>query len=96
MIPQLEQRKQLILSYLEKGKIGSITFVKADGSLREASVRLWKEAALSSGDRNQVQENSTAHKPEILTMYDVIGDKWIKVNVGNIKKWAAGGKVYEY
>lgn len=90
----IKQRKERIVKYLESGKIANIKFVKKDGTERSANVRLWKEAALSSGDRNVVQANTTAHKEEIVTMYDVSNDKWIKVNMNNVIEFKAGGKEY--
>lgn len=90
----IQKRKDDIVAYLSSGKIAKIKFLKKDGNERSTNVRMWKEAALSSGDRNVVQINTTAHKEEIVTMYDVTNDKWIKIDVNNVIEFKAGGKDY--
>lgn len=73
-------------TYLALGRIASVVFEKKDGSLREATVRLWKEAALTSGDRNDVKPNPVAKNPNMLTCYDVGNEKWININVTKLVK----------
>ena len=81
-------------AYLALGRIASVVFEKKDGSLREATVRLWKEAALTSGDRNDVKANPTANNPNMLTCYDIANEKWINVNVSKLVKAKFDNKEY--
>lgn len=71
---------QQFQNYLAEGKIAAVTFEKKDGSIREASVRLFKEAAFASGDKNNVQPRTTRNNPDIMTMYDTGNGKWINVS----------------
>lgn len=83
-----------LLNYLATGKIASVSFEKKDGSMRDATIQLWRESALSSGDRNIVQENTTSHNPDIITAIDVNIDRWIKFSVERLKRVKFGGEEY--
>lgn len=73
--------KNLIVKQLKeslaKGRTASVTFLKADGSVRYANIRQFKEAAFASGDKNNVQPSTVRHIPSMNTVFDIGNDKFI-------------------
>jgi len=82
-----EQRRTLLEDYLRSGKIARVRWSTKKG-LTERSVKLWAEKILTSGDRDVVQANPVAHKPEMLTVADLSkegGLGWSNVNLSTLE-----------
>lgn len=85
-------KRNLLDRSLNLGQFAFVSFGKKDGSIREATIKKFVEDGFVSGDRNVVQENTVAHKPEYYTAYDVSNKKWININLSNLIKAKVQGQ----
>lgn len=91
------ERKELLMSFLTKGQIGSVEFIKADGSFRKANIKLLVVKKLTSGDKADVKTNPVAHKEHLLTACDLDKEEgWINLDVRKLIKAKFAGEVYEF
>lgn len=71
-------------------KIASVDFIKKDGTHRTLNGRLEVVSHLRNG------EDSTAHMPQYVNIYDVQKQAYRKVNLNTIQRIRAGGKEYTF
>jgi len=70
------------------GKVFAVVFEKADGSLREMQARIEVTKHLRGG------VNTTAHKPEIYTVFDMAVGEYRKFNLTKVKSIKCGAIQY--
>jgi len=70
--------RDLIFGQCSKGKIFTATFVKKDGSVRDMNCRLGVTAPLAGG------ESTTAHKDNLLTVYDMQAAGYRCINLDTV------------
>lgn len=71
------------------GKVFHVEFYKADGSLRTMQARIEVTKHLRGG------ADSTAHKPEIYTVFDMAVGEYRKFNLTKVKRLSCGAIKYE-
>lgn len=71
------------------GKIFHVEFYKADGSLRTMQARIGVTKHLRGG------VDTTAHKPEICTVFDIAIGEYRKFNLTKVKRLTCGEIKYE-
>jgi len=83
-------RRRLLraIAIAQEGKIFTVTFIKKDGSERVLTGRLGVTKHLVGG------ENTVAHKPEYLTVFDMQKGDYRNVNLDTVTSLRANGKEY--
>lgn len=71
-------------------KIASVDFIKRDGTHRTLNGRLEVTSHLHGG------EDSTAHLPQYVNIYDMQKQAYRKINLNTIQQIRAGGKTYRF
>lgn len=71
------------------GKVFHVEFYKADGSLRTMQARIDVTKHLRGGS------DTTAHKPEIYTVFDMSVGEYRKFNLTKVKCLSCGAIKYE-
>lgn len=84
----IERKRELLDSF--KGKYVHIEFLKADKSLRVATVQHMQHAMFAEGHASKAQINTVAHKPNLYTMVDVTNEKWINVSLDKLRHVKCG------
>ena len=79
---------QTLKQGLGDGLIFGVTFIKADGSIREMSCRLGVKSRLAGGKKSFDDEEKN-----ILTVYDMKSEGYRSIKIENILKIVAHGKV---
>jgi hypothetical protein len=88
----LEQKRALLDS--AGSKIFHVTFIKADGSVREMTCKKWVERHFTYG-KQQARPNTCANKPEIYTVSDIgNADAFRNVNLNKLLKAKVNGTEY--
>ena len=82
-----EEAKKLIEE--SKGKIFSVEFIKANGEHRKLTGRMEVTSHLHGG------ANSTAHKPDIVTVFDMELGQYRKFDLNRLEEIKTGGEVYK-
>jgi hypothetical protein len=90
----IQQKRELLMSVLAKGKFAKIKWVKKDGSIAERTIKLWMEHILASGNRNIVQDNPAEHVVKMFSAADVTNDKWVNIDVTNLLEVKSGSTIY--
>lgn len=97
-----QERRHWLLEQLSKGSFASVTWSTKSSGLTTRTVKQWIEAALASGDKNLVNPNVVAHKPQFVSVTDMekfrAGDKfpWSNINVDTLVSVKVGGKEYYF
>lgn len=91
----LTERRNTLDEALSKGHIASVVWIKKDGSERKATLKLWEEKMLASGDRNVVGVNTTDHIPELYTAVEV-SKKWVKIYLPGLLSVTYNGKTVNF
>lgn len=73
-----------------KSQTFSVSFVKANGEVREMNCRLGVTKHLRGGD------STTAHKPNILTVFEMTKQQYRNINTNTLLSLKAGGKMYTF
>lgn len=83
-------RRRLLraIAIAQEGKIFTVTFIKKDGTERVLTGRLGVTKHLVGG------ENTVAHKPEYLTVFDMQKGGYRNVNLDTVMSLRANGKEY--
>lgn len=76
------------IAIAQEGKIFTVQFIKKDGSERTLTGRLGVTKHLVGG------ENTVAHKPEYLTVYDMQKGDYRNVNLDTVMSLRCNGKEY--
>ncbi len=71
-----------------KGKVFTVKFTKSSGEEREMNCRTGVESFRHGG------ENSTAHKPHIITVFEMPKLQYRKFNINNLKEFKFAGTMY--
>lgn len=72
-----------------EGKIFSVEFTKKDKTVRKMNCRLDVKKHLKGGT------STTAHKPNLIIVYDVQNDGYRCINLDTLTKFKFAGKEYE-
>ncbi len=90
------ERKREILD-TAKGQVFAVEFVKKDGSTRKMQCKKFVERMLASGDKNQRQKSTTAHKPELYTVADIgAADAFRTINLETLTYCKIAGVEYRF
>jgi hypothetical protein len=73
-----------------KGKIFSVVFVKASGELRHMTCRTGVKRDLKGG------VNHVAHKPNMITVFDVEIEEYRNINAEAVTEMTVGGTLYGF
>ncbi len=97
----VEQKRELMLKALAKGKIASITYTDAKGVVQNRQAKLWIERHLTSGNRNIVGVNVPASRDARIFPYSDITkslgkDEFKSLRLDRLHKIVSGGVVYEF
>ena len=76
------------IAIAQEGKIFTVTFIKKDGTERVLTGRLGVTKHLVGG------ENTVAHKPEYLTVFDMQKGDYRNVNLDTVMSLKCNGKDY--
>lgn len=87
----LEERRQLLDS--AKGRYFSCSFVKADGSVREATCKKWEQRFLKG--KPGENKNTVAHKKEYYTASEQAKEGWININLERLQMVKINSKIYK-
>ena len=90
----IKERRELLDSL--GGKFYSIEWVKASGELRSCTARHMQHDMFAAGHASKAQANTVAHKPNLYTMVDVTNEKWVNVNLNNLKHVRCGSIDIEF
>lgn len=82
--------EKLALLKASEGKIFSISFTKADGSVRRMQARLGVNKHLRGG------KDSTAHLKQYLNVFDMQKQGYRKVNLDTLKMFKYGDVEYNF
>lgn len=85
---QIKRNTLRAIALAQQGKIFTVTFIKKDGSERVLTGRLGVTKHLVGG------ENTVAHKPEYLTVYDMQKGDYRNVNLDTVMSMRCNGKEY--
>ena len=87
----VEERRQLLDS--AKGRYFYCSFVKADGSVREATCKKWEQRFLKG--KPGENKNTVAHKPHLYTASEQAKEGWININLERLQMVKINGKIYK-
>ena len=88
--PVVLARRRILraIAIAQEGKIFTVTFIKKDGTERVLTGRLGVTKHLVGG------ENTVAHKPEYLTVFDMQKGDYRNVNLDTVMSLKCNGKDY--
>ncbi len=95
-VVSLERKRQILDFAANSGQIFSVTFKKADGTIREMQCKKFVEAALASGDRRIVQKSTTAHKPNLYSVVDIKVGQFRSINLDTLLSCKVAGIRHEF
>ena len=84
----IERKRELLDSF--KGKYVHIEFLKADKSLRVATVQHMQHAMFAEGHASKAHESTVAYKPQFYSCVDVNKKGWINCNLLTLKRVKCG------
>jgi len=88
----LEERRKLLDS--AGSRYFSAEFVKADGTLRQMTVKKWERRFLK-GEPGE-NKNTCAHKPNLYTVAEQAVEGYRNINLDKLVKVKINGVVYEF
>lgn len=90
----IKERRELLDSL--GGKFYSIGWVKASGELRSCTARHMQHDMFAAGHASKGNVSTVAHKENLYTMVDVTNEKWVNVNLNNLKHVRCGSIDIEF
>ncbi len=87
----LEEKRKLLDS--AKGQYFSVTFVKANGEIREMTCKKWERRFLR-GEPGE-NKNNCAHKPNLYTVAEQAVEGYRTINLETLKKVKINKRTYE-
>lgn len=90
----VQQKRELLDSF--KGKFIRIEFVKADKSLRIATVQHMQHAMFAEGHASKAHKSTVAHKPNYYSCVDINKKGWLNCNLETLKRVTCGDADYEF
>lgn len=90
----IERKRELLDSF--KGKYVHIEFLKADKSLRVATVQHMQHAMFAEGHASKAHESTVSHKPQFYSCVDVNKKGWINCNLLTLKRVKCGANEYDF
>lgn len=90
----IEERRKLLDSL--GGKFYAVVWIKGDGSERACVARHMQHDMFTEGHASLAYENPVAHKPEMYTAVDTDNQKWVNINLNNLKSVKCGGKEWKF
>lgn len=97
----IQQRKALLLSEFQSGKVASVTWSTAKSGLTTRNIKLWVEAALASGDRRIVQPAANKREDHLnvvdMTKYQAeVQYPWATIDLNTLQSVKIGNKLYQF
>jgi len=90
----LEDKRALLDSF--GGKFYSLKWVKKDGTERECTARHMQHDMFTLGHASKALGNPCGDKPHLYTCVDSTNEKWVNVDLNNLKAVKCNGKEYEF
>lgn len=90
----IKERRELLDSL--GGKFYKIEWVKASGELRSCTARHMQHDMFAAGHASKASVSTVAHKANLYTMVDVTNEKWVNVNLNNLKHVRCGSIDIEF
>lgn len=94
----IAQRKAFLIKELDRGIIINVEWSTKKG-ITKRPVKKWIEKRFTSGDRNIVQANPLAHKPQYVCVADMTKDDfegWSNINTETLISVKSGGITYKF
>lgn len=88
----IEEKRKILDGF--GGKYYSVQWVKADNTLRECTARKMQHTMFAQGHASKAGVSTVKDKPEMYTCVDVTNEKWVNVNLNNLKKIKCGDVEY--